>query len=282
MKIIKTITAVRDHTRRRLAGTLSVLVPTMGALHRGHEALIQIARERAGQSGEVTLSIFVNPLQFEPGSDLQKYPRQPSDDERICRQAGVDLLFLPSVQEMYCEDRSAFVDETSLSRLLCGASRPGHFRGVCTVVAKLFHLLAPDAVVFGEKDYQQLLIVRRMARDLNFPIEIIGAPTVREPDGLALSSRNQYLKGEQRVEARLLYRSMMEARQLAQDGETSAETLTNRVRQILGSGKDTRIDYVSIVDSENLLPLTTVGPNTLLALAVFVGRTRLIDNVRLA
>ena len=186
-----------------------VLVPTMGALHRGHMELIRIAREAAGSDGEVAVSIFVNPLQFEPGSDFERYPRSESNDEELCRKAGVDLLFRPAQSEMYAPDRSVFVEETSLANTLCGQSRPGHFRGVCTVVAKLFNVLAPDAAVFGEKDFQQLAIIRRMVRDLNFPIEIIGAPIVREPDGLACSSRNQYLNAEERAQATVLRKACM-------------------------------------------------------------------------
>ncbi len=189
MKIIESTDAAHAHVRGRTGK--SVLVPTMGALHRGHLELIRVAREHAGNAGEVAVSIFVNPLQFEPGSDFEKYPRPESADEKFCEDAGVNLLFRP--RQMYFDDRSVYVEETRLSAGLCGASRPGHFQGVCTVVAKLFNLLAPAATVFGEKDYQQLAVIRRMVRDLNFPIEIIGVPTVREADGLALSSRNQYL-----------------------------------------------------------------------------------------
>ncbi len=178
MKIISTVAelraAERDRSRRR------VLVPTMGALHAGHVSLLRLARKNAGSEGEVAVSIFVNPLQFEPGSDFSRYPRPEAADAEVCRAEGADLIFRPVPDEIYFPDRSTFVDETKLSERLCGASRPGHFRGVCTVVAKLFNLLAPDAAVFGEKDFQQLAIIRRMVRDLNFPIEIIGGPTIRE------------------------------------------------------------------------------------------------------
>src|SRR5437588_11396391 len=183
----------RDRSKHR------VLVPTMGALHKAHAELIRVAREQAGKDGEVAVSIFVNPLQFEPGSDFESYPRPEAADEKLCEEAGVNLLFRP--RDMYFDDRSVYIEETSLSSGLCGAVRPGHFRGVCTVVAKLFNLLAPDAAVFGEKDYQQLAVIRRMVRDLNFPIQIIGVSTVREADGLALSSRNQYLNADERTQA---------------------------------------------------------------------------------
>jgi pantoate--beta-alanine ligase len=254
----------------------------MGALHRGHEELIRVARRHAGQNGEVAVSIFVNPLQFEPGLDFEKYPRPALEDEKICRAAGVNLLFRPLAREMYFNDQSVSVNETALSSTLCGASRPGHFRGVCTVVAKLFNLLAPNGAIFGEKDYQQLAIVRRMVRDLNFKIEIIGVPTVREKDGLALSSRNQYLSSDERAEAALLRRAALAAQKLAEAGETSAEKLIAKAKQVIAGGKSTRIDYLSLVDSDTLQPLTVLRPNALLALAVFVGRTRLIDNLRLA
>src|SRR2546421_11407579 len=210
MKIIESTDAVQVCVRGRTGK--SVLVPTMGALHRGHLELIRVAREHAGNDGEVAVSIFVNPLQFEPGSDFEKYPRPEPADEKFCEDAGVNLLFRP--REMYFDDRSVYVEETRLSAGLCGAARPGHFRGVCTVVSKLFNLLAPTAAVFGQKDYQQLAIIRRMVRDLNFPVEIIGVPTVREADGLALSSRNQYLDAEERAAAPMLYQAMLRAKEM--------------------------------------------------------------------
>src|SRR5882757_4989522 len=169
----------------------------MGALHKAHLELIRVAREHAGPDGEVAVSIFVNPLQFEPGSDYERYPRPEKEDEEFCRNADVDLLFRPASSEMYADDRSVFVDETSLSNTLEGKSRPGHFRGVCTVVAKLFNILAPDVAIFGEKDFQQLTVIRQMVRDLNFDIDLIAVPTVREEDGLAVSSRNQYLNSDE-------------------------------------------------------------------------------------
>src|SRR4249920_3097793 len=188
-----------------------VLVPTMGALHKAHGELIRVARKAAGKEGEVAVSIFVNPLQFEPGSDYKRYPRPEKADEEFCRDAGVDVLFRPSAEEIYATDRSTFVEETSLSTTLEGKSRPGHFRGVCTVVAKLFNIVAPDAAVFGEKDFQQLAIVRRMVRDLNFNIDIIAVPTVREKDGLACSSRNQYLNPDERTQATVLFKALRAA-----------------------------------------------------------------------
>jgi len=259
-----------------------VLVPTMGALHKAHLRLIEVAREQAGRGGEVVVSIFVNPLQFEPGSDYERYPRPGKTDDDFCRSAGVDLLFRPNSGEMYSDDRSVFVEETALSQTLEGKSRPGHFRGVCTVVAKLFNVLSPDVAVFGEKDFQQLAIIRRMVRDLNFNIDIVGVPTVREEDGLACSSRNQYLNREERAQASVLRKALLIGRELAQKGENSAAQIIKAIREIIDKTPPARIDYIDLVDAENLQPIEAVQPNALLALAVFFGHTRLIDNIRLA
>lgn len=229
--------------------------------------------------GEVAVSIFVNPLQFEPGSDFEKYPRPEAADEKLCEEAAVNLLFRP--RDMYFDNRSVYVEEITLSAGLCGAARPGHFRGVCTVVAKLFNLLAPTAAVFGEKDYQQLTIIRRMVRDLNFPIEIIGVPTVREADGLALSSRNQYLNTDERAQATVLYRAMTRVKELADRGQKSVRELIDVAKGVIASANSSRVDYISIVDADNLQPLETLRPSAVIALAVFIGKTRLIDNLRL-
>src|ERR1051326_4535844 len=203
--VMRTVTTVAE-MRRQARTNRRVLVPTMGALHRAHEELIRIARDHAGTDGEVAVSIFVNPLQFEPGSDYERYPRPEKEDEALCRRAGVDLLFRPSESEMYAADRSVYVEENQLSTVLEGKTRPGHFRGVGTVVAKLFSIVEPDAAMFGEKDFQQLAIIRRMVRDLNFPIEIVGVPIVREPDGPACSSRNRYPNPEETKKATVLDR----------------------------------------------------------------------------
>ncbi len=275
MKIVSAIAAVPARAGRR------VLVPTMGALHQAHRALIDVAREQAGPDGEVAVSIFVNPLQFEPGSDFDRYPRPEKADEDFCGAAGVDLLFRPSPAEMYAENRSVFVEENSLSNLLEGQSRPGHFRGVCTVVAKLFQILAPEAAVFGEKDFQQLAIIRRMVRDLNFKVEIIAVPTVREDDGLAYSSRNRYLNPEERKQAPVLRAALVEASELARNGEKSAARIVGAARNVIGGARLARIDYVAIADGETLRPIEVVRPDAVLALAVYFGNTRLIDNVRL-
>ena len=274
MKILTTVAQAQaqPHAKRR------VLVPTMGALHRAHAELIRVAREHAGRNGEVAVSIFVNPLQFEPGSDFERYPRPESADEEFCRNAGVDLLFRPSVAEMYADNRSVFVDESSLANTLEGRSRPGHFRGVCTVVAKLFNILSPDAALFGEKDFQQLAIVRRMVRDLNFKIGIVAVPTVREEGGLAYSSRNQYLSVQERKQAPVLYKALYAA---ANADKKSASDVVAIAREIIREAPLAAIDYVEVVDAENLQPVERVGLNSVLLLAVFFGKTRLIDNIRL-
>src|SRR5438105_3080676 len=224
----------------------------MGALHRGHGELIRAARETAGKKGEVAVSILVNPLQFAPGGDYEKYPRPEADDNEFCRKAGVDILFRPSTEELYPADFSVAIEETSLANTLCGRSRPGHFRGVCTVVAKLFHLLSPDAAVFGEKDFQQLAIIRRMVRDLNFPIEIVGAPTVREPDGLAHSSRNEYLNAEERGQAPVLQRALQEGRRLFVEGQRSVAMILGSIRDVIATAPLARIDYLEVVDADTL------------------------------
>jgi len=274
MRIIRTIAEAQAQppAKRR------VLVPTMGALHKAHGEMVRVARKHAGHDGEVALSIFVNPLQFEPGSDYERYPRPEKMDEEFCRKAGVDLLFRPSVAEMYAGDRSVFVEESFLSNTLEGKSRPGHFRGVCTVVAKLFNILSADAALFGEKDFQQLAVVSRMVRDLSFKTNIIAVPTVREEDGLACSSRNQYLNPEERKQAAVLHKALSIA---ATVGNKSASDVIDLARKVIGEAPLARIDYVELVDAETLQPVEIVRPNSLLTLAVFFGKTRLIDNSRL-
>jgi len=274
---VKILTTIADAQARPRAKR-RVLVPTMGALHKAHGELIRIAREAAGKDGEVAVSIFVNPLQFEPGGDYNRYPRPEKADEEFCRNAGVDLLFRPSAEEVYAADRSTFVEETSLSTPLEGKSRPGHFRGVCTVVSKLFNILAPDAAVFGEKDFQQLAIIRRMVRDLNFNIEVIALPTIREEDGLACSSRNQYLNPEERKQAAVLYRALTAAKDT---GQKSAKDVVALARKLINKAHLARIDYVEVADAETLKPIEVTGANGVLLLAVFFGKTRLIDNIRL-
>ena len=274
VKILKTVGEVQNEVQK----TRRVLVPTMGALHKAHGELIRVAREKAGKDGEVVVSIFVNPLQFEPGSDYERYPRPEEEDEEFCRKLGVDLLFRPNATEVYPDNRSVFVEENSLSNVLEGKSRPGHFRGVCTVVAKLFNILQPDAAVFGEKDFQQLAIIRRMVRDLNYKIDIVAVPTVREKDGLACSSRNAYLNADERKEAPVLRKALVAAKN---SSKKSAKEVVDLTEKIINEAPLARIDYVDLVDAETLQPIESVKPNSLLAVAVYFGKTRLIDNILL-
>ncbi|MEP2776022.1 MAG: pantoate--beta-alanine ligase [Luteolibacter sp.] len=251
-----------------------ILVPTMGALHPGHASLVELARKRAGESGTVIVSIFVNPIQFDRPSDLEKYPRTLEDDLEVCRKNGADGVFIPKDGEMYSPDRSITVNESSLADHLCGATRPGHFDGVCTVVLKLFNLTRCDAAVFGEKDFQQLAIIRRMLRDLDLGTEIIPHPTVREADGLAMSSRNARLSPEHRQDATRLRRALLEA-----SGKTSVEEILDTARKILSSGSHARIDYLNLVDAETLAPAEDLATKRVLACAVFYGEVRLIDHI---
>jgi pantoate--beta-alanine ligase len=264
----------------REPGKRRVLVPTMGALHKAHGELIKVGREKAGKNGEVAVSIFVNPLQFEPGSDYERYPRPEKDDEEFCRRLGVDLLFRPRAAEMYAAGYgSTLIVETKLAMVLEGRSRPGHFSGVCTVVAKLFNILQPDAAVFGEKDFQQLAIIRRMVRDLSYKIDIVAVPTVRESDGLACSSRNAYLNSEERKQAAVLRKALLAARD---SGKKSAHEIVDFARRMIVEAPLARIDYVDVVDAETLQPIDSVNPKALIAVAVYFGKTRLIDNIILS
>ncbi len=274
MKIATTIGEAESLSRAKRR----ILVPTMGALHKAHGELIRVARAEAGKNGEVAVSIFVNPLQFEPGSDYERYPRPEKEDEQFCRKLDVDLLFRPPLDEMYSNERSTFVEENSLSSVLEGKSRPGHFRGVCTVVAKLFNILQPDAAVFGEKDFQQLAIIRRMVHDLDYKIDIVAVPTVREADGLACSSRNAYLNPEERKQAWVLRKALLAAKD---SGKKTAKEIVGFARKIIDAAPLAQIDYVDLVDAETLQPIEFVKPNSLLALAVRFGKTRLIDNILL-
>ena len=258
-----------------------VLVPTMGALHEGHLALIHRAREAAGPDGTVAVSIFVNPIQFDRPGDLAAYPKPLADDLAKCEAAGVDLVFAPEAGAMYFPDRSITVTESLLSTHLCGATRPGHFDGVCTVVLKLFNLFQADAAVFGEKDVQQLAILRRMVRDLDVPVEIIGHPTVREPDGLAMSSRNVRLTPEHRADAPRIRRALEGARSLLPFGERAAAPFLAAARKHLEDSRFLRIDYLELVDAETLQPVGHIKRPAVLSTAVFYGDVRLIDHVTL-
>lgn len=256
-----------------------VLVPTMGALHEGHLALVNRARRLAGTQGTTVTSIFVNPTQFGPREDFSKYPRAFSRDCRLLREHNCDIVFAPTAKLMYAPGASVTVTESQLSRAMCGASRPGHFTGVCTVVTKLFQLVQPDFSIFGEKDFQQLAIIQRMTRDLNFSVRITGHPTVREPDGLALSSRNVYLGTEERGQASLIWQTLLEAASKLRKELISLRALESWIRSGLGRASLAKIDYVAVVDPETLQPKEPNQFPVLLAVAVFFGTTRLIDNV---
>ncbi|MDP9291216.1 MAG: pantoate--beta-alanine ligase [Verrucomicrobiota bacterium] len=276
MKTHRTIAATSNFCRT--APRPVVLIPTMGALHRGHAALITRARREATPRGTVVVSLFVNPTQFGPGEDYSRYPRSFSADAKLCRDAGADLIFAPTPKEMYPADFSTIVEEEALSQPLCGSKRQGHFRGVCTVVAKLLHIVQPDAAVFGMKDFQQLAIVRRMVRDLNLPVEIVAEETVREEDGLAISSRNQYLTREQRKQATVIRSALLAA---ADKSPRTPAALRKLMTKIISQSPEAKIDYVEIVDPDTLRPAKQGARSMLIATAVFFGKTRLIDNILL-
>ena len=277
MKVIGQLNECRDAVLElRDGGRLVGLVPTMGALHTGHRSLIAASRARCDATA---VSIFVNPTQFGPQEDFENYPRTLQGDLDICRAEGVDLVFVPAVETMYKPGASTVVHVAGLSDGLCGRHRPGHFDGVSTVVAKLFHILPANKAFFGEKDYQQLLVIRRMARDLNLPIEVVACPTVREPDGLALSSRNAYLTPDQRTRAASLSRSLFRARDRILSGERKVETLVGMIRQEILDAGPADIDYVEIVDEDNLQSLEVIEGRVRICLAVHIGPCRLIDNV---
>ena len=277
MKLVKTVGEVREAVGAARREEKSIgFVPTMGYLHEGHLALIRRAR---AENGFVVVSIFVNPTQFGPAEDFDRYPRDLDRDLDLCRAAGVDLVFAPEVAEMYPPGYQTYVEVEKLSQGLCGASRPGHFRGVATVVTKLFNIVAPDRAYFGEKDAQQLRVIKRMVADLNLPVAIVPVPTVREPDGLAMSSRNTYLSPDERRAALVLYRALSLAAELFAQGERRAEVLLTRMRELIAAEPLARIDYVAVVDDETLTPVEEIDRPVLVALAVFIGRTRLIDNL---
>ena len=265
-------------TATRRTGARVGLVPTMGYLHAGHLSLVRLARERCDA---VSMSIFVNPSQFGPQEDFNTYPRAIARDLELCRDAGVDTVFLPQAADMYAPDASAAVVEEQVSAGLCGASRPGHFRGVCTVVAKLFHIALPDVAVFGQKDYQQAVVIRRMVRDLNFPVEIVVAPTLRDPDGLAMSSRNARLSDAERQMGLGLSQALALARVAVAAGERDAAAVRGRMRAHL-EARGLRVDYVALVDADTLESVVTLAPGQVALVAAFAGKTRLIDNAVLS
>ncbi len=276
MIIIRAITEMQaEADRLRSAGKRIGLVPTMGFLHEGHLSLIRVAK---ANSDSVVLSVFVNPLQFGPGEDLFRYPRDFARDEAMAKKEGVDIIFNPSDSEMYPDGHVTTVNVEGLTDMLCGASRPGHFRGVTTVVAKLFLAVKPHVAVFGQKDAQQAVVIRKMVRDLNFDLSIVVAPIIRETDGLAMSSRNIYLSPEERADALALSQSLRKAETLIRGGEKKSSAIIAAMEKMIRSRKNAKIDYVSIVDPDTLGPLATVESGALIALAVFVGKTRLIDN----
>lgn len=279
MTLIETVKDLRAW--RKAAGRV-YFVPTMGALHEGHATLVREARNLAGPEAKVAASIFVNPLQFGPNEDFDRYPRTLETDLAMCQAAGADMVFAPSVKEVYHADRSIQIQESNLSKVLCGASRPGHFDGVCTVVAKLFNLVQPDDAVFGKKDYQQLAIIRRLVRDLDFPVEIHGIETVREDDGLAMSSRNRYLSPAERAQAPALRAALVKAREAWLGGVTGSHRLLEIIHQYLADHASLgRKDYIALVDRHTLQPLPTLENDGLIALAMFFDKARLIDNIEL-
>ncbi len=258
--------------------TPMALVPTMGYLHEGHISLVHRARKLAGQQGRVVVSIYVNPTQFAPTEDLAKYPRDLKRDLRLCREAGVDVIFTPTDEEMYPQPFSTFVSEERLSRGMEGASRPTHFRGVTTVVAKLFNITLPDVAVFGAKDFQQAAVIRKMTCDLNFPVKIVVAPTVREADGLAMSSRNKYLSAADRPPATVLFRAPQLARKSVAQQPVASGKLNTRIAERVSREPSARLDYVEFFNPDTLEPVAKVRRGDQMALAVFIGKTRLIDN----
>ena len=284
MRVVQTVSAMQRQTRTWQARQIPVaFVPTMGFLHEGHLSLVARARREVGRAGKVVLSIYVNPTQFAPHEDLAAYPRDFSRDKKLCAQTGVDVLFAPPNREMYPAGYSTYVAEERLSLNMEGASRPTHFRGVTTVLAKLFHLVQPAVAVFGAKDFQQATVVRKMVQDLNFPLKIIVAPIVREASGLALSSRNKYLTEDQRQEAAILPRAIQQARAALAGARkpVPAERLREDLRALIATQPQSRVDYIEFFDPQTLAPVGKVKKGTQMALAVFIGKTRLIDNARL-
>jgi pantoate--beta-alanine ligase len=301
MRIVSKAAAMQKCVQQWKRGGVRVgFVPTMGYLHAGHLSLVREARKRVGKNGKVVVSIYVNPTQFAPTEDLAKYPRDLKRDLKLCRDAGVDVAFTPSDTEMYprlecgdmsplskrrhvgaVQDFSTYVVEGKLSRTMEGAARPTHFRGVTTVVAKLFNLVLPDLAVFGQKDFQQAAIIKRMVADLNFPEKIIVAPTLREPDGLAMSSRNKFLDAEQRAQAVILFHALRAARLAMKTKPVSAARLKADLKEFITVAPLARLDYVEFFNPETLQPVEKVTRGTQMALAVFFGKTRLIDNAQL-
>jgi pantoate--beta-alanine ligase len=274
MKIVKTIADFKK-LRPKLAGPVG-FVPTMGYLHEGHLELVRRAR---AENPSVAVSIFVNPTQFGPKEDFKQYPRDPERDLALLEKEGTDVVFMPTAEEMYPPNFNSWVEVGKITEKLEGAARPGHFRGVATVVAKLFSIVRPDKAYFGQKDAQQLLVIKKMATDLNMGVEVIAVPTVREPDGLAMSSRNSYLNAEERKQAVVLYQSLKLAQKLYADGERDAKAIREQMTALIGQQPLANIEYISIADAETLDELDKLKPSALVSMAVRFGKTRLIDNV---
>lgn len=276
MQVVKTVAEVREIVKGWRKEGLSVgLVPTMGYLHEGHQSLIS---KSASQNDKTVVSVFVNPIQFGPTEDLEAYPRDLERDKQKVEEAGGDLIFNPEPEEMYPGHFTSFIDTTETTELLCGAVRPIHFRGVCTVVGKLFNIVMPDRAYFGQKDAQQLATIKRFVKDLNFDIEIVPCPIVREADGLAKSSRNTYLSPEERKAALILSQSLRKGREAIDNGEKDAKKVISIIEQNLKTEPKARVDYVEVVDFDNVQRVDKIEGNTLVAIAVYIGKTRLIDN----
>ncbi|GAA3649540.1 pantoate--beta-alanine ligase [Asaccharospora irregularis] len=276
IRVVNRIEDVRNTVKEWKNQGLSVgFVPTMGYLHEGHQSLIKKAYE---ENDRIVVSIFVNPMQFGPTEDLDTYPRDLERDSKICKDAGANLIFHPEDKEMYKNDFLTFVDVNGLTEGLCAKSRPIHFRGVCTVVTKLLNIVYPDRIYFGQKDAQQLAIIKRMVRDLNIDVEVIGCPIVREEDGLARSSRNIYLSTEEREAATILNKSLSKAKTLIENGEKSSEVIINQIKETINSEPLARIDYVEVVDNLSMEKVKYIEKSVLVATAVYIGKTRLIDN----
>ncbi len=277
MEVAKTIESVRRLVKAaRSKGKKIGFVPTMGALHIGHISLIEAAVKKCDF---VVVSIFVNPTQFGPSEDFEKYPRPFEADLEICRKADVDVVFTPTAEQMYPKENLTWVNVEKLTEQLCGQSRPGHFRGVTTVCAKLFNIVMPDVAFFGQKDAQQAIVIKRMVADLNIPLEVIVCPTVRQSDGLAVSSRNQYLTEQEKKDATYVYKSLEECRKLIDSGTTDSEIIVAKMRKILNQAPSIKIEYVSIVDAEMMQPVGDITGRVLVAVAVRIGSSRLIDNI---
>ena len=276
MKIVSTVEQVREEVKKwRQQGLTVGLVPTMGYLHEGHKSLIDKA---VAQNDKVVVSVFVNPIQFGPTEDLATYPRDLERDAALCEDAGAALIFHPEKEDMYFDDFCTYIDMDGLTKGLCGKTRPIHFRGVCTVVGKLFNIVHPDRAYFGQKDAQQLAVVRRMVRDLNFDLEIVGCPIIREDDGLAKSSRNTYLSEEERTAAVILHKGLVKGEEMVSAGEKDVKKVLDAITEIIESEPLARIDYVEAVDFDNIETIDTIEGSVLVAVAVYIGKTRLIDN----